>query len=101
MTARSNRPSRSAVTLKTEPDEVAVRHRMSTRPWRPASPSTSGATRGRGRRVLIPGSVVVLRNVDGAILAEAGGRQVYQIRVVPPSATPLYSSSIQVIVPCV
>jgi penicillin-binding protein 1A len=29
---------------------------------------------------LIQGSVVVLRNADGAILAEAGGRQVYQNR---------------------
>jgi penicillin-binding protein 1A len=29
---------------------------------------------------LIQGSVVVLRNADGAILAEAGGRQVYQDR---------------------
>jgi penicillin-binding protein 1A len=29
---------------------------------------------------LIQGSVVVLRNADGAILAEAGGRQVYQER---------------------
>ena len=31
---------------------------------------------------LIQGSVVVLRNADGAILAEAGGRQVYQDRYI-------------------
>jgi penicillin-binding protein 1A len=34
--------------------------------------------RGRG---LVQGSVVVLRNADGAILAESGGRQVYKDRV--------------------
>ncbi len=33
-----------------------------------------------GAKGLIQGSVVVLRNADGAILAEAGGRQVYQDR---------------------
>ena len=34
----------------------------------------------RGAKGLIQGSVVVLRNADAAILAEAGGRQVYQDR---------------------
>ena len=39
---------------------------------------------------LIQGSVVVLRNADAAILAEAGGRQVYKDR---PPATPTTTAS--------
>jgi membrane peptidoglycan carboxypeptidase len=52
--------------------------RSSTRPWRTGSPATrSGTPRARG---LVQGSVVVLANADAAILAEAGGRQLYNLR---------------------
>ena len=46
--------------------------------------------RHRRAKGLIQGSVVVLRNADAAILAEAGGRQVYQAR---STATPTSTAS--------
>ena len=60
--------------------------RSSTRPWRTASLATKSGI--PARRGSIQGSVVVLANDDAAILAEAGGRQVYNVaRPATPTST--------------